>query len=91
MESSALVLLLVELLFAVVVGEAVATVAASEMVAVLVVLQGGDTSIRISYQNYPKLLKVVTITECVAHSRSMEGHPCPVAPPYGLNWSCCCC
>ena len=62
MESGALVLLLVELLFAVVVGEAVATVAASEMVVVLVVLQGGDTSIRISCQNYPKLMRVVTIT-----------------------------
>ena len=48
-----LVLLLVVLLVAVVVGEAVATVAASEMVVELVVLQGGDTTIRNSCQNYP--------------------------------------
>ena len=51
MESGALVLLLVELLFAVVLCEAVATVAASEMVVELVVLEGGETSIRISCQN----------------------------------------
>ena len=49
----ALVLLLVELLFAVELCEAVATVAASEMVVELVVLQGGDTTIRNSCQNYP--------------------------------------
>ena len=88
----AVLLLVVLLLVAVVVGEAVATVAASEVV-VLVVLQGRDKTSIQPFHASILLLYSLPMQRISGKLRknSIEAHAWPLAPLYGLNWSCCCC